>query len=132
MDRACDDIERAVRAESICRHIYSTAGRRARRFIGPFVATIGWVISSVIRAHHADTAFDDFSSLPVAVLLLVLVVVAIASVQIRSLSNIVALAATDDVAWLQNAMGKGSRERRSPASLMHDCRSNVSKPGERI
>jgi len=81
------------------------------RFIGTFVATIGWVISSVIRAHHAETAFDDFSSLPVAALLLVLVVVAIASVQIRSLSNIVALAATDDVAWLQNAMSKRSRER---------------------
>jgi hypothetical protein len=26
------------------------------QFIGTFVATIGWVISSVIRAHHADKA----------------------------------------------------------------------------
>jgi hypothetical protein len=62
----------------------------------------------------------------------VFVVIAIASVQIRSLSNIVALAATDDVVWLQNAMGKGSRERRPPASLMRDYRSSMSKPGEKI
>jgi hypothetical protein len=81
VDRACDDIERALRAESIYRHIYSTAGRNARRFIGPFVATIGCVISSVVRAHHAETAFNDFASLLAAVLWSCLVEKAISAME---------------------------------------------------
>jgi hypothetical protein len=84
------------------------------------------------KGHFCDGVNKGCTQRLYACALLVFVVVAIASVQIRSLSNVVALAATDDVAWLQNAMGKGSRERRPPASLMHDCRSSVPKPGERI
>ncbi len=73
VDQAGDDIGHAVRAESIYRQsvvppAVTLDDSLPGRFIGPFVATIGWVISSVIRAHHADTAFDDLSSLLAAVL----------------------------------------------------------------